>query len=94
MTTSSSSNPGKTAVICGVKCAACAGHRQEVVIFSYNSTDDTNQDLPVLLPQKTIDEWVTGSLGVEQAFGGNAPVTRDAHRGQQFHQPVGGRQKK
>lgn len=60
------------------------------MILSQNPADDTNQDLPVLLPQQTVDERVGGGLGVGQTLGGDAPVPWDVHGGQQLHQPAGG----
>ena len=86
----SSGYSGNTVVFCGVQRAARAVDRQRVLILSQKPTDDTDQDLPVLLPQQTIDERVAGGLGIGQTFGGDAPVPRDVHRGQQLHHPAGG----
>lgn len=88
--TLSSGNSGNTVVVCGVQCAACAVDRQRVLILSQNPAYDTNQDLPVLLPQQTVDERVGGGLSIGQTLGGDAPVPWDVHRGQQLHQPAGG----
>lgn len=88
--TSSSGNSGNTVVICGVQRATRAVDRQRVLILSQNPANDTNQDLPVLLPQQTVDKRVAGCLGIGQAFGGDAPVPGDVYRGQQLHQPEGG----
>lgn len=60
------------------------------MILSQNPADDTNQDLPILLPQQTVDKGVSGGLYIRETLGGDAPVPRDVHRGQQLHQPVGG----
>lgn len=61
----SSGHARKTFVICGVQGAAHAVDRQEVLILPRKAADDTNQGLPVLLPQKTVDEGVAGGLGIE-----------------------------
>lgn len=84
--TTGSGYPHRTVFICGVPHAARAVHRQEVAILPHDSADDANQDLPVLVPQETVDERVAGGLGEEQAFGGDAPVSRYVHRGRQFCQ--------
>ena len=87
--TLSSSYSGNAELICGVQCAADAVGRQRVTILSQNPADDTDQDLPVLMPQQTVDKRVTGGLGIGQTFGGDAYVSRDVHGGQQLQQPAG-----
>lgn len=85
-----SGDSGHTVVICGVQHAARTVGRQRVVILSQNPADDTNQDLPILLPQQTVDKGVSGGLCIRETLGGDAPVPRDVYRGQQLHQPAGG----
>lgn len=81
--TRSSGNPCDAVVICGIQCAAYAAGRQRVIL-SQNPADNTDQDLPVLLPQQTVNKRVTGGLGVGQTFGGDAQIPGDVHRGQQL----------
>lgn len=83
--TLTSGDSGNTVVICGVQRAAYAVGRQRVPILSQNPADNTDHDISVLLPQQTVNKWVAGSLGIGETFGGDAPVARDVHRGQQLH---------
>lgn len=92
--TVTSGDSGNAVVVCGVQRAADAVGRQRVPVLSQDPTDNADHYISVLLPQQTVDERVAGGLGVGETFGGDAPVARDVHGGQQLHQPAGGQQEK
>lgn len=92
----SSGDSGHTVVVVhGVQRAADAVGGQRVAVLAHHAADDAHQNPAVLLPQQAVHKWVGGGFGIGETLGRDAPVARNVHEGQQFHQPaVRGREKK